>query len=141
MLPNKSHLQLIVRELEKFESDLESSYNFQEFFDRCRSIFPPHIQEELNYEFYKFEQDHIIDTLTAQNILFQARVRGIGGKRVLKIIDEDGSIEKVPLSLNRIEIGLRQITVWCRKQIISLIRDEQVDFDKINKLDLEGAKI
>lgn len=141
MLPNKSHLQLIVKELEKFEANLEASYNFQEFFDRCRAIFPPSVQEQLDYEFYKFEANNIIDSLTAQNILFQARVRGIGGKRVLKIISEDGSIEKVPLSLNKIELDLRKITVWCRKQIIHLIREEQVDFEKINRLDLEGGKV
>lgn len=141
MLPNKSHLQLIVKELEKFEANLEASYNFQEFFDRCRAIFTPEIQEELDVLFYRFEKVNLVDSLTAQNILFQARVRGIGGKRVLKITDEDGAVEKVPLSLNKLEIGLRMIVVWCRKQIINMIRDEQVDFSKMDKLDLEGVNL
>ena len=56
MLPNKSHLQLIVKELEKFEGDLDKSYNFQEFIDRCRAIFPPSVQEELDYKLFLFEE-------------------------------------------------------------------------------------
>lgn len=140
MLPNRSHLQLIVKELEKFEGELDKSYNFQEFMDRCRSIFPPDVQEELNRQINFFEDVHLLDTLSAQNVLYKSRVLGLGGNYVLHLKFDDRPNEKVSLNLNGMEYGLRRIIVWCRKQIIKLIRDEQVEFDRVASIDLESGK-
>ena len=137
MLPNKSHLQVIVKELERFEGDLEKNYNFQEFIDRCRAIFPPETQEKLDEKIFYFEDLHLIDVLTAQNILYKVRVEGLGGKYVIRIIKEEGEDERINLNLYALEMGLRSLIVWCRKQIIKLIRDEQVQFDKITDIDLQ----
>ncbi len=139
MLPSKSHLQLIVKELEKFESDLEKSYNFQEFIDRCRVIFKPEVQEDLDYQIYLFEEKNMIDTLNAQSILYKVRVEGKAGRYVIHLKYDDKPSEKIPLNMNNLEYGLRRIVIWCRKQIIKMIKDEQIQFDKITTLDLEGA--
>jgi len=139
MLPSKSHLQLIVKELEKFEGELDKSYNFQEFFDRCRAIFPPVVQEQLDFQINCFQDFNLIDTLTAQNILYKCRVLGVGGVYVLHLKFDDAPSEKVRLNLNGLEYGLRRIIVWCRKQIIKLVRDENVEFDKIAVIDLQSG--
>lgn len=138
MLPNKSHLQLIVKELEKFESDLEKSYNFQEFIDRCRVIFPPETQEDLDYQLFLFEEKNMIDTLNAQSILYRVRVEGKSGRYMIRLKYDDRPSEKIPLNINTLEYGLRKIVIWCRKQIIKLIKDEQIEFNKVDRLDLEA---
>ena len=137
MIPNKSHLQVIVRELERFNSELEKSYNFQEFFDRCRAIFTPKQQTELNSLLKDFKQINIIDSLEAQSILYATRVKGLGGSKSLRIYKEDGSIEKLSLNLNKLERGLRNIKVWCHKQIIKLIKEQDVKFDRMERNDIK----
>ena len=137
MLPSKSHLQIIVKELEKFNSEVDKAYNFQEFFDRCRSIFTPKQQTELNERLSVFKEENLIDSLDAQSILYQVRVNKWGGKKSLRVHKEDGSIEKISLNLNKLERGLRTIMVWCRKQIIKLVKDQDIQFDRIEKIDLE----
>ena len=139
MLPNKSHLQIIVKELEKFEGDLEKNYNFVEFFDRCRAIFPPKVQIELDKRINHFEVVNIIDVLTAQNILYQIRIERRGGVYVLRLIREEGADERVSLNIHGLEMGLRSLIVWCRKQIIKLVKDEQIQFDRVTDLDLKGG--
>jgi len=137
MLPNKSHLQIIVKELERFNSEVDKAYNFQEFFDRCRAIFTPKQQKDLNDKMIAFKDENLIDSLSAQSIIYQTRVRGIGGKKSLRIYKADGSIEKVRLNINNLERGLRSIMVWCRKQIIKIVKDQDIQFDRIEKIDLE----
>jgi len=139
MLPNKSHLQLIVKELEKFESELDKSYNFQEFIDRCRAIFTPQVQKLLDSRIAHFEDRHLIDTLTAQNLLYKTRVLGQGGNYVLRLQYDYKPSVRVNVSLNGLEYGLRAIVVWCRKQLIKLIKDENVEFDKVASIDLENG--
>lgn len=137
MIPSKSHLQIIVKELEKFESQLEKSYNFVEFLDRARTIFNPEQQQELNQKINSFKYLHMIDPLTAQNLLYKARVLKMGGKYVLRLKYEDKPYEKVPINLNSLEYSLRGLVVWCRKQIIKIIKDERVEFDRMTDLDLK----
>ena len=138
MLPKKDHLQVIVTQLEKFEGDFDKSYNFQEFFDRCRAIFPVKLQEELDFRLSSFMDRFKIDTLRAQNILYDVRVRGQGGRFRLRVELPNGEFEKETLSISSLEYGLRGIMVWCRKQIIKMVKDEQVDFTAITDLDLRG---
>lgn len=139
MLPNKTHLQLIVKELEKFEGELDKSYNFQEFIDRCRTIFTPETQRKLDFLIEIFKEKNLIDILTAQNILYKNRVLGIGGQYVLHLKYDDQPNEKVKVNLNNLEYGLRNIVVWCRKNLIKMIRDENVQFDKIADIDLKNG--
>lgn len=139
MLPNKTHLQLIVKELEKFEGELDKSYNFQEFIDRCRTIFTPETQRKLDFLIEIFKEKNLIDILTAQNILYKNRVSGIGGQYVLNLKYDDQPNEKVKVNLNNLEYGLRNIVVWCRKNLIKMIRDENVQFDKIADIDLKNG--
>jgi len=139
VLPNKSHLQLIVKELEKFESELHKSYNFQEFIDRCRAIFSPEVQRELDFSIARFEDRNLIDTLTAQNLLYKNRVLGQGGNYVLRLTYDDKPSQRINVSMNSLEYGLRSIVVWCRKQLIKLIKDENVEFDKVAVIDLENG--
>ena len=49
----------------------------------------------------------------------------------------EGGYERIPVNISGLEYHLRDIVVWCRKQIIKLIKDEQVQFDKLSKLDLK----
>lgn len=138
MIPKKDHLQIIVKELERFESDLEKSYNFQEFFDRCRAIFSPELQIELSTKMHLFQERELLDVISAQNILFSVRVERKGGRRILKNISPDGDITKRDLDIVELEYGLRAILVWCRKQIIKMVKDEQIDFKDIPSLDIKN---
>lgn len=139
MLPSKSHLQVIVKELEKFESNLEKSYNFVDFIDRCKGIFPPPIQKDLNVKIADFKLKFHIDILTAQDVIHKVKVKGRYGNYVLKLKYDEGGSKRIPLYINSVEYGLRGIIVWCRKHIIKLIKDEQVDFSNVPKIDLESS--
>lgn len=141
MLPNKSHLQIIVRELEKFNPK-EDEYRYSYFFNRCRAIFSPVQQTDLNLKLVSFKDDNILDSLTAEKTLKTVYVDKslFGRKPVLRIYDDEGSFEKVVVNLNKIEKDLNSILVWCRKQIIKLVKDEQIDFEKVNIIDLDEAK-
>jgi len=81
----------------------------------------------------------LIDTLTAQNLLYKNRVLGQGGNYFLRLQYDDKPSLRVNVSLNGLEYGLRSIVVWCRKQLIKLIKDENVEFDKVAVIDLENG--
>lgn len=140
MLPDKSHLQLIVKELEKFESDREKSYNFYEFFIRCASIFEPNAQKTLNQKIKSLEKDFYLNVLEAQDVVYKTRMGLLPKTKRLKVYFSDDTVERIPLNISALEKRFHNIILWCRKQIIKIVRDEQVQFDKITKLDLEGFK-
>jgi len=138
MLPDKSHLQMIVKELEKFESDREKSYNFYEFFIRCASIFEPNAQKTLNSQIKQLENDFYMSVLDAQDVVYKTRMGLLPKMKRLRVHFSDDTIERIPLNVSKLEKRFHNIILWCRKQIIKIVKDEQVQFDKITKLDLEG---
>jgi len=140
MIPKKEHLQVIVKELEKFDTSPEKSYNFVEFFDRSSVIFSPKVQDELFNKIASFQREFKISIFDAQTYLFNKRVGGSSGFIRIRVVD-DGDIDNIDterfiLNINAVENRLRNIYVWCRKQIIKLIKDEDINFEKMSEFDL-----
>lgn len=129
---------MIVKELEKFESDREKSYNFYEFFIRCASIFEPNAQKTLNSQIKQLENDFYMSVLDAQDVVYKTRMGLLPKMKRLRVHFSDDTIERIPLNVSKLEKRFHNIILWCRKQIIKIVKDEQVQFDKITKLDLEG---
>lgn len=140
MLPNKSHLAIIVKELERFESRKDEGYNFNNFFNRCRAIFPPKVQLELFEKLDGFKTKFYIGSIRAEAIIKSHRIDGRGGVPILRLTYPDGCKERKPFPVGEAEGYLRDIVVWCRKQVIRIVKDQQISFDEMSSLDLKESK-
>ena len=136
MMPNKSHLQVIVIQLLKDISQLDETCGYGAVFNTFRTIFKPKDQLLLSEKLVLFQKKHIISSYNAQAML-ESRKKGFGGSKTLRIYNLDGTIEKVIVNFSALKIGLDSVVVWGHKKVILLVKENDIQFDKIEKIDLE----
>lgn len=139
---NRSHLQVIIMQLEKHDWTFTNKNRFSSFFDRCASIFDPDTRKEMNSIIEEFQTKWGYRILTCESLMFHSfqSWRGepirkkqyyekiIGGKR-------QKTWKYVNVDPEGMEMDLRRIRLWCHLQTIRICREHELNFEELIKIE------
>jgi len=144
MILNRTHLQLKVMQLEKYDWSFENERRFSNFFLFCLSTFSPHMQEGFDKRCVEFEKKwYGFSIEKAEYIIYAMTHWDLGKKAVVRIrIPKDDPanprrylydwVEKRQIDWEGMENDLKDLALWCMHQVSWLCKQNDVDFTEMD---------
>jgi len=141
---NRSHLQIKVVELEKFDWSINENnkIRYKRFFDAVAPILDPENRKVMNEQIKSFCDKWELSLMESEKLIYAAFFRWSGEpmrkkKYFEKIIG--GRMQKtwqmIDISPNMLENDLTRIRLWCSLKLIEICRKNELNFEELVRID------
>jgi len=141
---NRSHLQVKIMQLEKFDWKIydKNKIRYKRYFDSVAPILDPETRKELNKKIDFFCRRWMMDIMEAEKIIFNSfffwRGEPIKQTRIFEKTIGEKTIrytKLVDIFPNAIEKDLADIRLWCSLKLIETCKKHELNFEELIKIE------